>query len=67
MNVEVGDGIYGSQRRHEFHEMLNASRTYLANIIQIDITRTFRDSKETEEHNAVAMCASDIITYVTNR
>jgi hypothetical protein len=25
MNVEVGDGIYGSQRRHDFHEMLCSS------------------------------------------
>jgi hypothetical protein len=29
--------------------------------------RTFRDSKETKEHNAVAMCSSEAIMYVSDR
>jgi hypothetical protein len=28
---------------------------------------TFGDSKETEEHNAIAMCSSDVVVYVANR
>jgi hypothetical protein len=28
---------------------------------------TFRDSEETKEHNAIAMCSSNVIVYVTDR
>ena len=28
---------------------------------------TFRDSEETKEHNAIVMCSSEAIVYVSNR
>jgi hypothetical protein len=31
------------------------------------IRHTFGNSKESEEHNAIAMCSSDVVMYVANR
>ncbi|MDB4873419.1 MAG: hypothetical protein JWL97_4423 [Gemmatimonadales bacterium] len=66
MNVEVDDGIYERQHCHEIHELLNETHT-LINIRQYDTTLTFRNSEETKEHNAVAMCSPDIVVYITDR
>jgi hypothetical protein len=66
MNVKVDDGIYERQHCHEIHELLNETHM-LINIRQYDTTLTFRNSEETKEHNAVAMCPPDIVVYITDR
>src|SRR5882762_4532021 len=67
MNVGVDNGIYESRRHHKIHELLNETHALVNVIIQLDTTITFRDSKEAEEHNTIAMCSLDIIVYIANR
>ena len=35
--------------------------------VEVDDIYTFGDSKETEEHNTIAMCTSNIVVDVANR
>jgi hypothetical protein len=66
MNVEVVGGICESQRHCEIRELLKERNISKENIMKLNVTLTLRDSKETKEYNAIAMCSSDVIVYVTD-
>jgi hypothetical protein len=67
MNVEVVARICESWHHHEIHGLLNEIIMNWPKIIQLAETLTFRNSKETKEHNTIMMCLLDIIVYVANR
>lgn len=66
MSEGVDDGICESWHHHEIHDPLNEANM-LANICANSIMLTFGNSKETEEHNAIAVHSLDVVMYVANR
>jgi hypothetical protein len=71
MSEGVDDRICKSWHHHKIHELLNVANIlayiHACCMCAYNVTLTFGNSKETEEHNTIAMCSSDVVMCVANR
>jgi hypothetical protein len=67
MNVKFGGEICESWHRLDFRGLLIEIHMSWEIIVLLDMKPTFRDCEESKEHNAIAMCPSDAIAYVSDR